>query len=192
MDGRLILLRHGESVANAVRRFTESDRVPLTPLGREQARRGAALIEARFQTARLFSSPFARARETADIVGARLGQPVEVEPDVREQHLGRLHGRPYDAALEHLAAENATRWAWRPPGGETLLEVQKRALRALLRIAAEEPASDTVVASHGGTIGSIWAYAVGAWDAVGRLPNCAILVVPHDGARLGTPELLED
>jgi hypothetical protein len=60
--GRLLLVRHGESEGNASRRFTESDLVPLTPAGREQAERTAAFLRERFAAVRIVSPVRARDR----------------------------------------------------------------------------------------------------------------------------------
>ena len=68
---RLILLRHGESVANAERRFTHGPHEPLSPRGRAEAlARGRLLLE-RFDPVAIYSSPFVRALETARLLGIK-------------------------------------------------------------------------------------------------------------------------
>ncbi len=188
--GRLLLVRHGESQANALRRFTESDQNPLSPAGREQAGRAAAFLRARFAPMRIISSPFTRAQETAEIIASSLAMPIDLEPAVREQFLGTLHGQPYDAALSAPGFESLPRWQWRPPGGETLLEVQARAVPALLAIARATVGMDVVVTSHSGTIQAFWAHVEGSWEAVPPVPNCSVVLVEHDGAQFAEPELL--
>jgi broad specificity phosphatase PhoE len=160
----LLLVRHGESQGNARRRFTDSEFDPLSPAGREQAERVAAFLRARFS-------------------------PV-LEPALREQFLGALHGQPYDAALKTPGYESLPRWEWRPPGGETLVEVQTRAVRALLAVARASIGKDVVVTSHAGTISSCWAHVEGSWLHVPPVPNCSVVLVEHDGAEFGEPELL--
>ncbi len=188
--GRLLLVRHGESEGNALRRFTDSEQVPLTPKGREQAERAAALLRARFAPVGIVSSPFTRAHQTAEIIASTLELPIEIEPEVREQFLGELHGQPYDAALATPGFETLPRWEWRPPAGETLLEVQRRAVGALLRIAGEWVGADVVVTSHAGTIQSCWAHVARDWQAAPHVPNCGVVVIEHDGRELARPELL--
>jgi probable phosphoglycerate mutase len=188
--GRLLLVRHGESQANALRRFTESDRNPLSPLGREQAARTATLLRARFAPVRIVSSPFARARETAEIIAAEFALPIEIDPALREQSLGELHGQPFDAALATPGYATLVRWEWRPPAGETLIEVQKRAVPALLAIARASVGVDVVVASHSGTIQSCWAHVERSWEGVPPVPNCSIVLLEHDGDEFAEPELL--
>lgn len=188
--GRLLLVRHGESTGNAERRFTYSGLDPLSPAGREQAARTAAFLLARFAPARIVSSPFARAHQTAEIIAAAFALPIEVEPDLREQSLGELHGRPYDAALETPGYASLPRWEWRPPEGETLIEVRERAGRALGAIARASIARDVVVVSHAGAIQSCWAHIEGTWQHVPDIPNGSVVLVAHDGARFGEPEIL--
>lgn len=190
--GRLLLVRHGESQANASRRFTESDLNPLSLVGREQAARTATLLRERFAPVRIVSSPFARARETAAILSSALGfaEPIEFEPALREQHLGELHGQPFDAALRTPGFDSLSRWEWRPPGGETLLEVQARAVPALRAIARASLGRDVIVTSHSGTIQSFWAHVAGSWEGVPPVPNCSVVLVEHDGTEFGEPELL--
>lgn len=190
MSGRLILIRHGESEANASRTFTTSPEVPLTDLGRTQARQSGEVLRRTFTPVRLLSSPYRRAVQTAELIAEILSLSVEIEPAMREQHLGELHGQPYDAALRSLGFEDQTRWAWRPPGGETLEEVRDRAAPALERIARAHAAADVVVVTHGGTLFALWSHLSGSWERARTLGNAEICVVAHDGARLREPEIL--
>jgi broad specificity phosphatase PhoE len=190
MTGRVILVRHGESVGNASRRFTVTDEAELTDLGRAQARTTAGVLQTRFAPTRLVASPFRRARDTAEVIATYLGLTVEVEVGVREQYFGELRGQPYEAALETPGFDTVARWEWRPPGGETLLEVQERALPTIERLVREHPEEHTVVVCHGGTIFALWSHVIGAWEKASAIGNCDLLVFPHDGDRCGAPELI--
>jgi broad specificity phosphatase PhoE len=187
----LLLVRHGESEGNALRRFTESDRVPLTPAGREQAARAAAFLRAHFEPARIVSSPFTRAWQTAGIIAASLALPLEVEPDLREQFLGALHGQSYDAALSTPGYDTLPRWDWRPPEGETLAEVRVRAARLIATIARASLGRDVVAVSHAGTIQSVWAEVEGSWEGVPPIPNGSIVRIAVGASGYGEPTLLE-
>jgi broad specificity phosphatase PhoE len=70
------LARHGQTAYNAEGRFQGHLPVPLDETGREQARALADTV-AGVEVRTLVCSPLARARETADIVAARIG----LEPD---------------------------------------------------------------------------------------------------------------
>ncbi len=164
--------------------------MPLTPAGREQAARTAAFLRAGFAPGRLVSSPFARAQQTAEIIAEALALPIELEPDLREQHLGELHGQPYDAALATPGYDVLPRWEWRPPSGETLVEVRVRAARALESIARAAVGGDVVVVSHAGTIQSCWAHVEGSWEGVPHIPNCSVVRIAVAPGGFGAPELL--
>lgn len=189
--GRLLLVRHGESEGNALRRFTDSDRVPLTPAGRLQAARAAELLRARFEPARIVSSPFTRAWQTAEIIAATLALRVEVEPDLREQSLGVLHGQSYDAAVATPGYDTVPRWDWRPPDGETLAEVRVRAARVIAGIARAYSGLDVVAVSHAGTIQAVWAEVEGSWESVPPILNGSIVRIDHGASGFGEPTLLE-
>ena len=135
--------RHGENVANLTK--TLSYRVfdgDLTDVGRRQARElGERLAARAADPVRLLAcSPLRRARQTADIVGQRLGLPVAMElDDLREVNVGELDGRSDAQAWEIYTAVLA---AWRAgdtqarfPGGENRDELCARLLRALTVVA---------------------------------------------------------
>ena len=185
--GRLIFVRHGESEGNRDRCFTHSTEVPLTDRGREQARAAAQEIRARFAPTRVIASPFARARETGEIIAAALALPIDIEPAVRVQHLGRLMGQPYDSVLKDPTFDPARRWEWRPPGGESLMEVQSRVVPALDRLARRHAGHEIVVVAHAGVMMATWAHLTGSWESVPRIPNAGIVVVEHDDGAYCAP-----
>src|SRR5512139_3881148 len=118
--GRFILVRHGESEGNRDRTFTQSPEVPLTATGRAQARATADCIGCRYRPTRIVASPFARAWQTAEIIGDVLRLGVQPEAELREQSFGVFAGRPYEVMLSDAAYHEGPRWRWRPPGGESL------------------------------------------------------------------------
>jgi broad specificity phosphatase PhoE len=174
---RLILVRHGESEGNRDRTFTQSPEVPLTIIGRQQAQATATEILRNFSARRVVSSPFARARQTAEIIAESLGVPIAFESAICEQSFGVFAGQPYESLLSDAAYHEGPRWAWRPQGGESLLDVAQRAVPAVQRIAAGARDEDIVVVSHGGVMLALCAHAAGTWDGLNVTPNCGIVVV---------------
>jgi 2,3-bisphosphoglycerate-dependent phosphoglycerate mutase len=92
--GALVLIRHGQSTWNEENRFTGWVDVPLTPIGRAEARRaGEAIRHLRFD--RAFTSALRRAHETLRIVLEVIGQPdipIEADQALNERHYGALQG----------------------------------------------------------------------------------------------------
>jgi probable phosphoglycerate mutase len=180
---RLILIRHGESEGNRDRVFTLTSAVPLTDRGREQVRAAASWIAARYAPRRIVASPFVRAQQTADELAAVLAVPLEVEVDLRERSYGELAGQPYAILQTRTDFDPGAYWLWRPPGGETLIEVARRAGAVLDRLAAASPEDDVVVVSHGATMMSLWWHVTGAWREGRVARNAGIVVVEHREGR---------
>jgi probable phosphoglycerate mutase len=192
--GRLLLIRHGESEGNVARVFTRTPAVPITENGRAQVERAAEWVVARYRPSRIVTSPFVRARQTADILAARLGLPVSVEDDLRERSYGELAGQPYASARALPDFDPARYWLWRPPGGgENLLEVATRAGAVLDRVARAAPDDEVLVVSHGAVMMGLWFHVTGAWRAGRVSRNAGLIVVEHRGdAYLGATAIEED
>jgi len=129
------MVRHGESEGNRERRFTTTPDAPLTDLGREQAAQAARRIARVFHPRLVITSPYARARETGEIIAAALRLPVEVEHGLYERHFGYLRGQPYDAVRDDPTFETEKTWLWRPEGGESYEDVRVRVAPILERLA---------------------------------------------------------
>lgn len=84
---KIYLVRHGQSVGNVQELWYGSSDLPLTDLGREQARQaGEKLREVPFSAC--YVSPLSRARDTAALVMEGRTEPQIIVPDLREQHMG--------------------------------------------------------------------------------------------------------
>lgn len=102
--GTLWLVRHGQSGWNVAGRIQgQSPAAPgLTAAGREQAAGAARELARRAPRANLIvASDLTRTAETAEIIAAHLGFPVEFDHAVREQSLGDLEG--HSAFVAHEA-----------------------------------------------------------------------------------------
>jgi broad specificity phosphatase PhoE len=141
-----VLVRHGRSEANVGRWLSGHTDVALVPEGEEQARALAgALSEFNFEQA--FSSDLRRAVDTARLALTGRAVPLRVTPALRERDVGAWAGVPLDQVDGWRAVLES--WTLRPPGGESLGDVARRAVIWL----AEQPAGgDTLVVAHGGTL----------------------------------------
>ena len=154
----LLLVRHGETDWNAEGRLQGHTDRPLSDYGRRQARRLAEELEGEELEA-IYSSDLARARETAEIVGERLGLPTVFDPDLREKDWGTWEGLD---AVERDRVEFV---------GESTEAHQERMLRALRRIAERHPGDGRVlVVTHGGSMRRVQTAAMGM--ALPVVENC--------------------
>lgn len=151
----ILLARHGETDDNRDPiRIQGSRDTPLNDTGRAQAAQLAERVAGE-GVASLWCSHLLRARETAEIVGARLGLEPHVDPRLAEADRGRLEGRLWqDVAREEpelYAAWRAAGAGFRFPGGESLGEQAERVTAALedVRASGRLPA---LVVCHGGSI----------------------------------------
>jgi broad specificity phosphatase PhoE len=118
----------------------------------EQARVLAASL-ALLSPAAVYTSPLARATETAAAIAALHGlTPVKVE-GLREIDFGDADGLAFDElphALQRGLLDEPARVRF--PGGESYVELQERVCSALVRIVADHPDGTVVVVSHAGSI----------------------------------------
>jgi len=189
-----IIVRHGESEANRDSCFALSGDVPLTDLGRQQARDAAAQIARYFDPRRIVSSTFARAHQSAEIISAALKLPLEVVNGIQERDLGALKGQPWHQHAALTAADpnydEEREWLWRPPGGESYEDVRQRVMPVLESLRSRHAAEELVIVSHGAVMRAIWSQLTGAWINSFIPSNCALLLVPHDGQRFFPPQVI--
>jgi len=148
----LILVRHGETDANRqgilMGRFGGPS---LNATGRAQAEDIVAALKSG-PVAHIYTSPAHRARETAEIVSRAIGVPFSEVNDLSEIDVGRMVGLT-SAELRRQFPVHHLEWERDPatarhPGGETMLELQERAWRAVQALSAKHPDQTVVVVSH--------------------------------------------
>ncbi|WIX79206.1 2,3-bisphosphoglycerate-dependent phosphoglycerate mutase [Amycolatopsis carbonis] len=165
---QLVLLRHGESTANAEDLFAGHLDVPLTPAGVGEARAVADEL-AGWVPDVVHSSPLVRAADTAAIVAGVLAPTTEVEhrPALVERHYGVLQGIGRADARARFGAEAVARWRRAPdgvpPGGESLEMLHERLrpywLEELLPLL--ESGRSVLVVAHGNSLRMLLAHVSG-------------------------------
>ena len=136
--------------------------VGLTEAGRAQAGRLAKRFEGE-AVAAIVSSPVQRTRETADIIGAALGVPVETDAGFEEIDFGAWTGRRFEDLAPDPAwqAWNRLRSLSACPGGESMSQAQARALRSLHRLRGAYADRAVIVVSHADVLKAVLASALG-------------------------------
>ena len=173
----LILLRHGVTPHTSGRRFSgglAGDNPGLSDEGREQVRAAASwLSELKDKIDAVVCSPVRRTRESAEIVAAELGLPLEEEPGFAEMEFGAWDGLSFlEVAEQHKESFEA--WLGDldspPPGGESFRVVEARVQAGLERVLEQHAGRTVVVVSHVTPIKTLVANALKApLDAVFRM-----------------------
>jgi broad specificity phosphatase PhoE len=180
----LILVRHGQTAANASGLLQGRADLELTELGRRQAKAIAAALPA---PARVVSSPLQRARATADSFGV----PVEIDDSWVELHYGDYDGVPITSVEADVWTQWRTDRTFSPPGGESFEQLDQRVWAACDALAPAAAAADVVVVSHVSPIKSAVAWALGvsgaiAWRMHLDLASITRIAVAGRGASLQT------
>jgi len=148
---RLIVVRHGETEWNKMKRVQGMTNTPLSQQGQRQAR----LVARRLRNLRIsaiFASPLDRAKSTANAIGAACRIPVTVDESLREINFGEWEGCTFEEIgakdPEMLAVWNATPHLCAPPNGETLMQVAERSAAFVERVKNLYENGTVVAVSH--------------------------------------------
>jgi broad specificity phosphatase PhoE len=153
---RALLVRHGESVSNAhperaALPLEEGDR--LTDLGRSQSIAAADALAA-LEPTELLSSPMGRARETAELIGERLGMEVRELPYISELRESRNYATmsPEEQKLRRWSIWMVEHgedpdFSWQ--GGESFSEVRGRVQRLKDELERDYTGERPLVVTHG-------------------------------------------
>lgn len=151
MNTTLLLVRHAQTMSNTNGRYMGWIDEDLTEEGVRQAEHLSIRLSRR-PIAAVFSSPLKRAFRTAEMIALPHGLPVETLEELGEIRMGDWEGR----FAHEIAAEFPELWrTWRSdpstiqmPGGESLVEVRRRAIQALDRILLHNQGRQVVAVTH--------------------------------------------
>jgi ribonuclease H / adenosylcobalamin/alpha-ribazole phosphatase len=145
-----LLLRHGQTLMSAQKRYAGRSDVPLTDLGVRQAAAAAKRL-ASAGIGVIVTSPLLRAVQTAQEVAAMTGAPVMTDDGFRETDFGAWEGLTFAEVRERWPAD-LTAWLadpeLAPPGGESLAEAGERVTGALHRVLAGREGQTILIVSH--------------------------------------------
>jgi broad specificity phosphatase PhoE len=137
----LFLFRHGETQWALSGKHTGSTDIPLTERGRVQATALKDIVHS-LDFSAVFSSPLARAKDTAQLAGL---QNIVIDNDLSEVNYGDYEG--ITTAEIRKSVPNWTVWTHPCVNGETLADAARRAARVIAR--AEEIGGNVAMFSHG-------------------------------------------
>lgn len=182
----LWLVRHGVTSHTGHKLSGWMPDVHLTEEGRAQAEATADLL-AKSKLEAVYSSPIDRTRETAAAIAARHGLPVRTRRTIGEVEYGKWTDRSFKVLARQKLWGLVQRWpsSVRFPEGETLREVQSRALGEIEKIAEAHPNGMVCVVSHADVIKLVLAHYLGIH--IDLFQRIVIAPASVSGVRL-TPE----
>jgi probable phosphoglycerate mutase len=168
MTTSILLIRHGETAWNAVRRLQGHIDIPLNDEGQRQAEALARALAAEPLHA-VIASDLQRALQTAQAVAARHRLPVRQDEALRERCYGAFEGMLYAEIEQRFPLEFAA-WQTRqidavmPDGAhhaESFRQFHRRCVGAILALAHAHPGQTLALVAHGGVLECAYRSALG-------------------------------
>ena len=174
-------VRHGETAHNREGKFQGRADVELSARGLEQVARLATRLSTSEITA-VYSSPLARARQTAMAIAAVAGCEVEADDRLIELDYGEWDGLPLGDIDAHQWAAWRADPAFAPPGGESLVAVTAR-VESFCRERLADREADVVAVSHVSPIKAAVCWALGVDERATWQMQLGLATITDIGAR---------
>lgn len=157
---KIIMIRHGESLANAQRIYLGHTDWDLSERGKEQAVAAAEVLRD-VKIDKIYSSDLIRAYNTALPHAKMRGMEIEKCCELREVYLGDWECRKVEELEVEYPIEFCIGWHKNfgtcvVPGGESIPELAKRIYNAVLKIGRENAGKTVLIACHAAAIRSFW------------------------------------
>ena len=190
---KLILLRHGESLANAEHIYIGHADWDLSALGKKQADIIADFLKDE-KVDYIYSSDLIRAYNTA-LPSAKLrGMEIIKSTALREIDLGVWQGMKVEEIKEKWDKEFKLGWVegfgtFCPPGGESIPHLAERIKEEVTRIAKKHYGKTVIIACHAAAIRAFWGKITftPAEEVASKIPfphNASCSIVDFDGEKL--------
>ncbi|HXZ08747.1 MAG TPA: histidine phosphatase family protein [Paraburkholderia sp.] len=192
MTTQVILIRHGETDWNRIKRIQGHIDIPLATSGVEQAQQLARRLQHEAKEGAgldaIYSSDLLRAQQTAQPIASALGLSLQLREGLRERSYGSFQGHDSDEIAARFPDEYS-QWQTRdpgfaPPDGESQRAFYHRVLHAVEPIVAAHPGGRIACVAHGGVLDCVYRFANGlSLDAprTYALLNTSMNVVDFDG-----------
>ncbi|WP_053365021.1 histidine phosphatase family protein [Bacillus sp. FJAT-27245] len=170
-------IRHGTTAWNKERRAQGSSDIPLDQDGIDEARMLADRLSGEDWDA-IYASPLLRARQTAEIIAARLGVgEIHFDPRLREVSGGQIEG----TIEEERIAKWGSNWRELDLGVEKHEKILERGLPAIQEIKDAHPGKNILIVSHGAFIRKIVSELVPALKSEPPLTNTSVTILGQTG-----------
>ncbi|MDK2980433.1 MAG: hypothetical protein PWQ55_780 [Chloroflexota bacterium] len=210
---RLFILRHAQTALNVAGKIQGETEAGLNAKGRQQARKAARRMARYYHLDHIYTSPYPRAQETANIVARSFRLTPEVKDELLELRFGKINNErfidletrqpDYFHQINHLYATKAEEGVSKPPfpEGETTANIRARIESFTEHLLANHRGQFVAAVSHGGIIKYMLAYYAGlslddpifffventSISVVDFYQNRSILMVLNDFAHLEIP-----
>lgn len=175
----ITFVRHGVTDHNLEKRAQGHTPNPLNEEGRAQAQLVAGRL-AEEQWDVFISSDLRRARETAEIISAAIGKPVDsFDPRLREMDRGKIA----DTTEEERVARWGAAWKELDMGQETHESMRARGIGFIEDIASRYAGQNVLVVTHGYFLGQTLKELMKDESTGGDLRNTSVTKVVCDGGK---------
>lgn len=167
---KFILVRHGETTANAEKRMQGHWDCELNEKGMRQAKAIAERLTLETFTT-IYSSDLKRAYQTAQQIAEKTGHDIQIDKQLREINGGILEKLTKEEMLEkypEVQSQFTTDPTYIIPNGESIMQRYERSVDAINRYAKAHGGETIVVVSHGGVMDAIFRYVMEIPAAFGR------------------------
>ncbi len=150
---KLILIRHGETKWNLESKTQGCQNIGLTSIGVKQCELlGKRLVKMRKDYMKIYSSDLDRCYLTSQILDKNIKVGINIVDDLREMNFGRWEGLTIKE-IKNNYKQHYHLWRNEPdsatiPGGESLINVQKRCLSAVHSIMDRHSEGTILIVSH--------------------------------------------
>jgi broad specificity phosphatase PhoE len=196
-----LIVRHGFSASNVQATFTGQLDAPLIEKGFLQAEVVSKYIYDNYKVDAIYSSDLSRAVDTITPLSKACNLPIIKDKDLREIYGGKWEGVETKDLIERYG-EVYEKWQRHDPsvrtdGGESMQELQARAIGALKRIAKGRDGQTVVVTTHGGVIkvlaGAFLNLPMSEWkEKIPYVANASITVTEYDGEKFVQRAVLDE
>lgn len=188
---KLILIRHGQSLGNLCERFLGHTDMDLSELGYKQAKITADYLKNERIDA-VYSSDLMRAYNTVLPIAEQRGLTIVRDKSLREIFAGDWEGKSYIELAEMYPDEYGK---WRNDignahcsGGESVMELQKRIVDKIIKIAYAHPSETVCIGTHATPLRVLNAFINNIEPSrIKEIPwatNASVTVVMYDGGKM--------
>ena len=184
---KILLIRHGHSISNNLGTMTGQIDSPLSNIGLKQAEIVSNYIFENYKTDAIYSSDLTRAVDTLKPLSLLTNIKIIATSDLRELDCGEWDGEKISDLIN-----NSIYLKWRDddptikiPGGESFLELIKRARKVLDKIVEENDGKTVAIVTHGGVVRMLFASILNLspteWkEKLGYVSNASITFIEYN------------